>query len=192
MSNIDRESIVVYLFLKNEYAKSDGGNNAVFQFVFRSYYGLDGAGLSGKFKKRFFKLLEQKENNLKTILKKLYDIPTLRGRKTVQFVFATKLLHTLDNKNPIFDSRIGKVINRKVIGITGPARIKSSISTYKYLEYIHHNLLREGKIKKIIRRFREEFHVNEEQIIDSKILDFIIWTLGKLKVEDEKAEKRKS
>ena len=63
LSNIDRESIVVYLFLKNEYAKSDGGNNAVFQFVFRSYYGLDGAGLSGKFKKRFFKLLEQKENN---------------------------------------------------------------------------------------------------------------------------------
>jgi hypothetical protein len=43
LSNLEFESIAVYLFLKNEYAKGNIQGNPVFQFVFRSFYRLDNA-----------------------------------------------------------------------------------------------------------------------------------------------------
>lgn len=186
LSNIVPESIAVYLFLKNEYAKDDIGNNTVFQFVFRSYYSLDGAGLSSKWKKHFFELLEQQEDSLRTILQRLYRIKTLTGRNTVQFSFATKLLHTLDNTKPIFDLKVAKVIGETVTGVNENTRIESCIRIYKRLEYIYRTLLKADKIKRVIRKFRKKFHINEEQIEDLKILDFIIWTLGKLKTKNAK------
>ena len=174
------ESIAVYLFLKNEYEKNDR-NNLVFQFVFRSFYGMDRAGLGPDLKKRFFELLERKEDRLEIILRALYKIPTLRKLHTVQFVFATKLLHTLDDGNPIFDAKVAKVIHKTVTGVSGDERIKSSLILYEYLKCVHCNLLKDSDITKIIRKFKEKFHVNQKQISDEKVLDFIIWTLGKLK-----------
>lgn len=188
LSKIDPESIEVYLFLKNEYAKGDIENNAIFQFVFRSYYRLDGAGLGDDLKTAFFKLLGHKEDNLEKILRKLHDIRTLRNKNTVQFSFATKLLHTLDEENPIFDSRVTKVIRKPVTGASGDDRINSSIGFYKDLKSIYDDLLEESEIKKVILKFRKKFDVNPKQVSDSKVLDFIIWTLGKLKIEDKEEE----
>ena len=174
------ESIAVYLFLKNEYEKNDR-NNLVFQFVFRSFYGMDRAGLYPRLKERFFKLLERKEDRLEIILRELYKIPNRNNQHTVQFVFATKLLHTLDDRNPIFDFRVAKVIEENVRGASGDKKIEFSIKLYEYLKCVHCNLLKDSGIIKIIRKFKEKFHVNQKQISDEKVLDFIIWTLGKLK-----------
>ena len=68
LSNLNFESIDVYLFLKNEYEKGNILNNFVFQFVFRSYYRLDSAGLSDKIKKHYFELLAGKQTKLERIL----------------------------------------------------------------------------------------------------------------------------
>lgn len=180
LSNITTESIEVYLFLKDEYAKSNIGNNTVFQFVFRSYYRLDGAGLGDDLKKRFFELLERKENNLVKILRELSAIPTLQGRNAVHFSFSTKLLHTLNDSNPIFDSRVAKAIGRSVTGTDTDTRIESCIALYAHLKQIQHDLLEEEEIKKVIQKFKIKFDINQK-ISDAKALDFIIWTLGKLK-----------
>ena len=174
------ESIAVYLFLKKEYEKNNR-NDLVFQFVFGSFYGMDRAGLGHNLKKHFFKLLEREEAGLEVILRKLYKIPNSKKQLAVHFVFATKLLHTLDDGNPIFDSKVAKVIDEKVKGASGDERIKSSIILYEYLKCVHCNLLRDGEITKIIQKFKEKFHVDQKQISDAKVLDFIIWTLGKLK-----------
>jgi len=114
--NITLESVDVYLFLKDEYKKGNIKDNTVFQFVFRSYYRLDNAGLTDEFKKRYFELLADKQTDLKTILWDLYEFPTRRNLKAVQFSFATKLLHTLDNNKPIFDAEVARVIHESVTG----------------------------------------------------------------------------
>lgn len=64
LSNLDPESIVVYSFIKNEYARGNIQENHVFRFVFRSFYRLDNAGLSDDMKNRFFELLAEKQTNL--------------------------------------------------------------------------------------------------------------------------------
>jgi hypothetical protein len=188
LSELTLESIAVYSFLKNEYAKGNILNNLVFQFVFISYYGLDIARLSGEIKSRFFELLAQKQTNLELILSKLYEIPTLKGENTIQFSFATKLLHTIDNDKPIFDSNVEKSTNIKLRGSDKDTKIRSRIEAYDSLEKLYAKLKEDDKTKRLISNFRLKFKVNDEKISDTKVLDFIMWSLGRL-LEKLKKEK---
>ena len=179
--NITLESVDVYLFLKDEYKKGNVKNNIVFQFVFRSYYRLDNAGLSDKLKERYFDLLAGKQTDLEYILSELYKLETLKGKNSIQFSFATKLLHTLDNNKPIFDAEVARVIHRSVTGIGKEEKIDSCRSIYNDLIGIYYNLINDEGIKKIIFKFRKKFSVSAERMTDIKVLDFIVWSLGKLK-----------
>ena len=178
--NITRESVGVYLFLKDEYKKGNVKNNIVFQFVFRSYYRLDNAGLTDEFKKRYFELLADKQTDLEYILSELYKLETLKGKNSIQFSFATKLLHTLDNNKPIFDAEVARVIHRSVTGIGKEEKIDSCRSIYNDLIGIYYNLINDEGIKKIIFKFRKKFDVSPKRMSDIKVLDFIIWSFGKL------------
>ena len=179
--NITLESVDVYLFLKDEYKKGNIKDNTVFQFVFRSYYRLDNAGLTDEFKKRYFELLADKQTDLKTILWDLYEFPTRRNLKAVQFSFATKLLHTLDNNKPIFDAEVARVIHESVTGGSAEEKINLCRNIYDDLIRIYSNLIKDKEIKKIISEFRKKFSVSAERMTDIKVLDFIVWSLGKLK-----------
>ncbi len=188
MSKIDSESIDVYLWLKNEYNKGHVKNNLVFQFIFRSYYRLDSAGLTEKQKKHFFELMTDKKVNLEKVLDELYELPTLRKRKTIQFSFATKLLHTINNNKPIFDAEVSAIIHKSVSGNNKKSKIESCREIYDFLENIYLILVKEEKIKKVIFKFRSKFHITENQITDIKILDFMIWSLGKLERNKKSAK----
>lgn len=181
LSNIKDESIEVHLFLKDEYKKGNIENNSLFQFVFRSYYRLDNAGLGDKIKEEYFKLLAEKESDLGKILLKLNKFKNERGLNTIQFSFATKLLHTLDNNNPIFDKEISSVIHKVRTGKTKGEKIKSCLGIYEGIKLLYSNLLKDSKVRKVIKKLRRRFKVDESKISDIKALDFIIWSLGKIK-----------
>ena len=185
LSKLNFEDIAVYSFLKNEYAKGNILNNLVFQFVFRSYYGLDNAGLSDEIKSRFFELLAQKQTNLELILSELYEIPTLKGKNTIQFSFATKLLHAINNDKPIYDRNVGEIIDKQVedSSYSKDKRVRSCIEIYNFLEKLYLNMLHDERITNIISKFRSKFKVDDKKISDTKVLDFIMWSLGKLKIE---------
>lgn len=178
LNNIDQESIDVYCWLKNDFKKK-GCNNSLFQFVFRSFYKIDNAGLSLEQKKLYFKLLENREENLKKILIELSEIETLNERKTVQFSFATKLLHTLNNDRPIFDSQVGLAVNKHVNGNNLEKRINSCLELYDFLQEFYQKMLANKKIATSIKTFKKKF--SAEEISDAKALDFLLWSLGKLK-----------
>ena len=177
---VDIESIDVYRFLRDEYKKGSINSNNVFQFVFRSYYRLDNAGLGDALKKKYFELLANRQDNLKKILLELYRIPTLRNFNAVQFSFATKLLHTIDTNNPIFDSEVSEVIHKRVTGKNMEEKIESCLKIYDSLKSTYMMLLQDKEIKNLILKFREKFRVDENDMPDMKVLDSIVWSLGKL------------
>jgi hypothetical protein len=180
LSNLDNESVVVYIFLKKEFDKSNITNNLLFQFVFRSFYRLDNAGLSDNLKKHFFKLLAEKQTKLDIILSDLYEIPRLKKDNSIQFSFATKLLHTVDNDKPIFDKYVTSIINKKVKGNNKNEKIQSCIEIYDSLVTLNDELKKNDKIRNVILKFRSKFKVSNEEMSDTKVLDSIMWSLGKL------------
>src|SRR4051812_17817081 len=84
------ESIRVYEWIE---ANKGQPENLLFQFVFRSYYRIDNAGLTSDWKVRYFEFMRDRESRLPTILEGLYHIPTKKNVKSYQLSFATKLLH---------------------------------------------------------------------------------------------------
>ena len=191
-ANIKPESIAVYLFLKNEYKRGDVKNNLLFQFVFRSYYRLDSAGLSDRQKIKYFELLASHKNHLKIILNDLYKLKDLQNKNKVQFSFATKLLHTLDNNEPIFDAEVSRVFPKSKPEGKRKKKIESCPIKYGILKDTYSSLLQDERIKKIILEFRSTFNVrNKNKMSDVKVLDFIIWSLGKLNKKKLKAIKKK-
>jgi hypothetical protein len=181
LSNLDSESITIYSFLKTEYLKGNIQENLVFQFVFRKFYGLDNAGLSEMIKIHFFKLLAEKQTNLEIILSDLYEIPRKKGDKSMQFSFATKLLHTIDDCKPIYDTEIGSLTYPRPKHSDKDTMIQSYLELYNKLEQLNAELLENDKIKRVISKFRSQFHVDTKKMSDVKALDFIMWSLGKLK-----------
>jgi hypothetical protein len=105
-----QESVCVYEEIMRRY-EENGVTDLVFRFLFRSFYRLDNAGLTDEWKEEFFSLLKRKETNLRTLLDKLHEIPTLRGHNSFQLSFATKLLHTLNPHLPIYDSIVAKKLD---------------------------------------------------------------------------------
>src|SRR5271157_5450639 len=154
LSNLDSESIAIYSFLKTEYIKGNIQENLVFQFVFRKFYGLDNAGLSDMIKLHFFKLLAEKQTNLGIILSDLYEIPTKKGYKSMQFSFATKLLHTIDNSKSIYDTEIGSLTYPRPKHSDKDTMIQSYLDLYNNLEQLNAELLENDKIKRVISKFR--------------------------------------
>lgn len=188
IENIESESVEVYNFLKEQFEKSNITENFLFQFVYRSFYRLDNAGLTPEFKTEYFKILEENRNNkifhFDEILKRLYDFPNRKGQNTFQFSFATKMLNTIDNKMPIYDSEIAKMFS---VSRPNATNFEKKLDAYldqlnlvqeSYQQIINHHLL-----PNVSERFDEKF--KSHNLDDMKKLDFIFWSAGKIKKKYE-------
>jgi len=87
VENIALESIDVYLFLSEEFQKGDVCKNYLFQFVFRSFYRIDNAGLTYEFKERYFELIEEARASGKLdfryLSEALFQLPNRKGNNTL-------------------------------------------------------------------------------------------------------------
>jgi len=187
VENIAPESVDVYLFLSDQFQKGDVCNNYLFQFVFRSFYRIDNAGLTSDFKDRYFELMEeaQKSGNLDFpyLSRELFKLPNRKGNNTLQFSFISKLANTVDASYPIFDSEIGGLY-----GFTRPynykefeVRLNEYLSFYSKLKDDYHNVLKNNILDRAIGEFEIVFPQKNKSIPDIKKLDFLLWSAGKLK-----------
>lgn len=184
IDNLRQESIDVYEFIQSEYKKGNVSQNNIFQFAFRSFYRLDSAGLREEFKDKFFELFEknaksEKPNMTETLLE-LSKISNFKGQLTVQFSFVTKMFHTIDNKNPIYDNEV-----ITVFGFRQPYNIsdlEKKIEEYKrqYLEIrdLYLVIERDKLLSKTIDKFNNKF--SGHQVNNTMVTDFIFWSFGKL------------
>lgn len=114
---------------------------------------------------------------MKTILEVLYHIPTRKKVKSLQFSFATKLLHTLDTSQPIYDSKVAGLLSlpmRK--GKDFGDNISACIALYKKLQEAQKELLADEGIRNRFAALKERYNT---QISDEKALDFLLWIAGK-------------
>lgn len=187
VGNIAPESIDVYLFLSKQFKEKGVCENYLFQFVFRSFYRIDNAGLTPEFKDRYFELMEEAKSSgqidLTYLAKDLYSYPNRKGSNTLQFSFISKLANTVDPSYPIFDSEIGGLYgfrtpyNYKEFEI----RLSEYLNFYEKLISDYNKILKENLLDVAIKEFESVFSPTNKPIPDVKKLDFLLWSAGKLK-----------
>ncbi|MFJ7311829.1 hypothetical protein ACIQVE_03505 [Pseudomonas sp. NPDC098747] len=113
LGELSTESVTVYRFLSERFKTYDPAQDELFQFVFRSFYRLDSAGLTAAFKKRFFELMSsarlEGRADVGAITTELRDYPNLKGQQSLQFSFATKLAATISPHLPIHRGRFAQI-----------------------------------------------------------------------------------
>ena len=185
----NKESLNDYEFIIKKFKTGDVGNDDEFKKVYRRFYVLNGAGLTDKFMKRYFELLSRKEADLKKLLWELSKIPRRKGDYSIQLSFASKLIHTIDNNQPIYDSRVAELLDIELdYNIKDMSkRIDDRIEKYNLLKKKFNKILNKQEIKKIIKDFKIKLKTN---IGDVKMLDFILWKLGDMIIKNEKLKSK--
>jgi hypothetical protein len=188
VENIDYESVEVYNFLQDQFETSNVNENYLFQFVYRSFYRLDNAGLTPEFKTEYFKILEEMRNqksfDFERILKRLHNFPNRKGQNTLQFSFVTKLLNTIDNKLPIYDSEVAKMFcaSRPYISDFNK-KVDTYLEQLKCFQTCYEEVIYKDLLPTTIEKFDQRFKLSN--LSEMKKLDFIFWSAGKIKKKYE-------
>lgn len=185
IGNLQEESLAVYCFLHEQWKSQSAVDNKIFQFVFRSFYRLDNAGLTDEFKKKYFELLEDSRSsqpNIKEICEHLYKIRNRRGLMSLQFSFVTKLANTVNSSLPIYDSEVAKMYGYRapLSSRPVPERIDHLLKFYAELSDDYNKIISEGLLDKTLELFDKTFQKYTNKVSQNKKLDFIIWSAGKL------------
>ena len=117
MNNINwkniREGLEKYQSIMDQYKNSKSiSSSDEFQKLFRSFYGMNRAGMSASCYKEYFCLLDEARVNnnfeFKFVLKSLFE---KSGKK--HFSFTSKLLATANPNLPVWDSKVRRYLNFK-------------------------------------------------------------------------------
>jgi hypothetical protein len=100
------------------------------------------------------------------------------GTQTVQFSFATKLLHMVQPQFPIYDSRVCRfyLFQQQVpTKLTPRQKMSRLIPFHNFLIAEYARVISSGQLAPAIAAFRQ--HFNAQKHSDEKIVDWLIWAL---------------
>jgi hypothetical protein len=187
------ESVATYAFLRKEFNGGPIAANPLFQFIYRSFYRMENAGLTWEFHKAYFGLMDELRRTSqldlkKLLLGKLYEIATRKAQHSIQFSFVSKLAHTINpDRYPIYDSKIATAFNFSP-PYTQDSEIRAGhlLRFYEDLQTLYREVLQSGDLEQTIGEFRKRYTASTIDIPDIKILDFIFWSAGKQIESDRK------
>src|SRR6266404_1285514 len=100
------------------------------------------------------------------------------GTQTVQFSFATKLLHLVQPRFPIYDSRVCRFYlfqQQLPTKLTPQRKMSRLIAFHNFLIAEYARVINSGQLAPAIAAFRQ--HFNPQMHSDEKIVDWLIWAL---------------
>lgn len=156
-------------------------NSAEFKATYRKFYQLNAARLSNEFCESYFSLLEENRNNknidIESITNSLYELESnSKGTHAVHFSFASKLVHTIDNAFPVYDSMIASFYFLPDIKPkwNKDRKIQEYLDSYQFLVAEYRRVIENNLLKSAVDKFRERFSVGVEYS-DVKLIDTLLW-----------------
>ncbi|MBO7477190.1 MAG: hypothetical protein J6U04_04570 [Salinivirgaceae bacterium] len=159
-----------YLYTIN---KKDEADSNEYKAIYKNFYGL-GRFSSNDFVNEYFKELQIKKTEYENVDSKcVMDVikhfqPFTSSN---QYSFSTKLLHTINNDYPIYDSKVG----RFYCGGTPNPAMETFEPFYKELINEYKRIGGEKLLVKTIEYLDEKVGFGFENISFVKKIDFIIW-----------------
>ncbi|MEW6381166.1 MAG: hypothetical protein AB1611_16380 [bacterium] len=111
----DSTHVSDYDWLFDRLHQTDVSTDMEYQKTYKNYWRMNRRALPDEWFKKYFEILEEAkycekakycEVDISKICLDLYNIKNTRGEKSLQFSFATKLAHMIDNNSPIYDNFI--------------------------------------------------------------------------------------
>jgi len=158
--------------------------NYLFQFVYKSFYRLDNAGLTTQFKTEYFNILQEYRQfdnfDFANILQRLFEIQNHQGQNTFQFSFVTKMQNTICNDRPIYDNEVSKVFsfNRPRQGSPFSDKLDFYLELLRIIDETYNTFINDNNLHNIITLFDNKFPQNNLGQIEK--FDFIFWSAGKI------------
>ncbi|MGD1069673.1 MAG: hypothetical protein ABSB15_05990 [Bryobacteraceae bacterium] len=155
-----------------------------YQGRYRKYWAMNAARLSAPWCDAYFGELRSAldcPTSLGDLVDRLYGMPTHgNGRRSLQFSFATKLLHTADRRTPIYDSFVASFYFFQPLDGDRALqdRIDHLLSFQNFLSAEYKRILENGFLASSIQAFRSKF--NPQHFTDVKIVDLLIWAWAKV------------
>jgi hypothetical protein len=150
-----------------------------YQTRYRAFWQMNAARLSPGFCDIYFATLRkaiQHAPELGLLTHTLYETAThLNGRQSLQFSFATKLLHMVNPRAPIYDSLIARFFFFAEPPRERPLeqRIDSLVAVHGFLVREYARILKERLLESAIMAFRER--LRPRCFTDEKCVDSLIW-----------------
>jgi hypothetical protein len=173
-----------YFRLKDWLANPDPKDRVEFQKTFIGYYRLGGAGLTDRFKRRYFELLFAcnpvgQEDPYTPLLLELYGFKTRRGHRALQASFVSKLVSMHDESRPIYDRHVSDFFGLRVPSVAHPRKVRTAgfVAILQRIQEYYEAWAAD-------RRFRDlETVLFRKQpklkgCHPSRLCDFLVWTIG--------------
>jgi len=176
VDSLPRDFLQNYEWLVQNVAQAD---ELSYRKAYRRFWAMGPAQLSSNFYTAYFRSLKSsigQPRELRDIIQSLYESSTRRnGDQSIQFSFATKLVHMTNRRLPIYDSRIAQFYCFQIpAGKMGlQDRIDKCMGIYAFLIQEYGRVLERGLLTVAIQEFRRQF--NPRNITDEKIVDSLIW-----------------
>ncbi len=171
-----------YVWLLGELPKRNVARDQEYQRIYRRYWQLNPERLSEEYLAAYFGYLEQlkaqPENVMvETVTSHLFITPTHgNGRQSLQFSFASKLVHMLNPEQPVYDSMVETFFFLPSGGAneTTEQKLTRLLASYEFLHAEYGRVLDQELLAQAIMQFRARFGVNSAYT-DRKIIDTLIW-----------------
>jgi hypothetical protein len=156
-----------------------------FQRKYRTYWRMNVARLGDDFYRRYFGLLEESKTvgspDVALVIQQLSVRSSSTERQSIQFSFASKLVHTLDPRAPVYDSLVAAFyFFVPTSSGEGPDRkLGRLLEFYGFLRSEYERVITLGLLDTAIRRFRGRVRL-QESLCDERVVDFLIWGFVKL------------
>jgi hypothetical protein len=146
---------------------------------YRRFWAMNAAQLSADFYTAYFGALDEARGQappLDVLSSRLYDASARRdGGQSLQFSFATKLLHMINPRSAIYDSKVARFYFYEAPPSDRPLkeRINTLMAFYDFLNREYARILNSGHLTSAIQVFRQR--LNPKAFTDEKIIDSLIW-----------------
>jgi hypothetical protein len=154
-------------------------NTPAYQRRYRNFWVMNQAQLSSSFWQAYFAQLSgaiTQPPTLSSLCQTLAPLSMRRnGAQTLQFSFATKLLHTARPQFPIHDMRVAAFYFFEPPPTRWQPRQQMSayLSFHTFLGNEYARVIKAGILTTAIQAFRQQFQ--PQRISDQKIVDWLIW-----------------
>ncbi len=183
VSKIDRQKeIDTYLRIRSRLPVTNVSKDQDFQREYRQYWAMNAARLQNSFYNHYFQVMEEykgeDEVEIENILQRLHEHPTRSdGKRSLQFSFASKMLHVISPEMPVYDSMVSQFYFLPDISSEKlENRLCLALKSYEFLIREYTRIIKSGLLKTAIPYFREHFGLSDTgSYTDFRVIDILIW-----------------